>query len=94
MQTLVIVPHADDESLACGGTIARLSREGHAVDLVVATVGDVYRGDALKASAADRMAELRLATQTLGIRRLTVLDHAHENRLDALPRLALTTPLD
>jgi N-acetylglucosamine malate deacetylase 1 len=94
MNTLFIVPHADDEALGCGGTIARYADEGHAVHLVVATVSDVHRGDALKATAASRLTELHRSCDVLGVRRLTVLDSQHENRLDALPRLDLIKPLD
>lgn len=34
---LVIAPHADDETIAMGGTIARLSGEGHSVVVAVLT---------------------------------------------------------
>lgn len=37
MNILVIAPHADDETLGCGGTIARLSAEGHQVTVAVLT---------------------------------------------------------
>ena len=37
MRTLVVAPHADDETLGCGGTIARLVREGHQVTVAVMT---------------------------------------------------------
>ena len=37
MRVLVVAPHADDETLGCGGTIARLAREGHEVTVAVLT---------------------------------------------------------
>jgi len=37
MRVLVIAPHADDESLAMGGMIARLVKEGHEVTVAVMT---------------------------------------------------------
>ena len=37
MRTLVVAPHADDETLGCGGTIVRLVREGHEVTVAVMT---------------------------------------------------------
>jgi LmbE family N-acetylglucosaminyl deacetylase len=38
-RTLVIAPHADDEVLGAGGTIARLSQSGLDVDVVIVTKG-------------------------------------------------------
>jgi N-acetylglucosamine malate deacetylase 1 len=38
-RTLVIAPHPDDEVLGAGGTIARLSNAGHAVDVAIVTKG-------------------------------------------------------
>lgn len=37
MNVLVLAPHADDETLGCGGTIARLSAEGHDVTVAILT---------------------------------------------------------
>lgn len=37
MNVLVIAPHADDETLGCGGTIARLADEGHDVTVAIMT---------------------------------------------------------
>lgn len=33
MNVPVVAAHPDDEVLGCGGTIARLAREGHAVSI-------------------------------------------------------------
>lgn len=38
-RVLVIAPHPDDEILGCGGTMARLAREGHEVHVGVVTTG-------------------------------------------------------
>ena len=66
---LVLAPHADDEVLGCGGTIARHVSEGDSVVIVVATRGlpelfsDEYmeqvRGEARKAHAVLGVAETR-----------------------------------
>lgn len=37
MNVLVIAPHADDETIGCGGTIARLAAEGHQVTVAIMT---------------------------------------------------------
>lgn len=41
MKILVIAPHADDEILGAGGTIARYAEEGNQVFVCVVTVGQV-----------------------------------------------------
>jgi len=43
MKTLVIAAHPDDEVLGCGGTIARLTREGHAVFIAILGEGITSR---------------------------------------------------
>ena len=37
MRVLVVAPHADDETIGCGGTIARLASEGHDVTVAIMT---------------------------------------------------------
>lgn len=39
MKVLVISPHPDDEILGCGGTMHRLSSEGHEVNVAICTKG-------------------------------------------------------
>lgn len=43
MNILVIAAHPDDEVLGCGGTIARLSNEGHTVDILILGEGVTSR---------------------------------------------------
>jgi LmbE family N-acetylglucosaminyl deacetylase len=75
---LAVFAHPDDESLACGGTLARLSAEGTRVVLMCATHGErgsqsgPARDDALGRSRAQ---EMRAAAAALGITDLILLDH-------------------
>src|SRR5947209_3014178 len=75
---LAIFAHPDDESLACGGTLARLADAGARVVLICASRGE--RGG-LSGPVEDdqlgntRVAELREAACTLGISDLIVLSH-------------------
>lgn len=94
MRILIVAPHADDEALGCGGLIARRRAEGHDVEVVVATLGDVRRGDAIKSSAATRQAEMVEAASILGIATPTVMYPGLENRLDTLPLLDLIGRID
>jgi LmbE family N-acetylglucosaminyl deacetylase len=55
---VVVAPHPDDESLGCGGTIARRAARGTPVTVVLATDG----GD-----AEVRVAEVRAAIAALGL---------------------------
>jgi len=75
---LAIFAHPDDESLACGGTIARLADAGARVVLLCASHGErggltgPVKDDAL---GVRRMEELKAAASTLGIAELIMLNH-------------------
>ncbi|HEX3703421.1 MAG TPA: PIG-L deacetylase family protein [Vicinamibacterales bacterium] len=77
---LAIFAHPDDESIACGGTLARAASAGARVVLICATRGEkgsvsdpalVADGDLGRA----RVAELRTAAEALGISDLIVCRH-------------------
>jgi LmbE family N-acetylglucosaminyl deacetylase len=68
---LVIAPHPDDEVLGCGGTIARLAREGEHVTVAIVTKGTPL----FPASQVKRVrAEARKANKRLGVEKLLFLD--------------------
>ncbi len=77
---LAIFAHPDDESLACGGTLARAADAGARVVLICATRGE--RGSTSDPALVPdgalgrvRVAELRAAAETLGITDLIVCRH-------------------
>lgn len=76
MPTLVVAPHQDDESLACGGLIAHKRNEGLPVHVVFITDGSAShpghsRLDAA-AIAAQRQKEAMEAMANLGVERSAV----------------------
>ena len=77
---LAVFAHPDDESLACGGTLARAADEGARVVLLCATRGE--RGSTSDPALVPdgdlggvRARELAEAAAILGISEVTVLDH-------------------
>jgi LmbE family N-acetylglucosaminyl deacetylase len=92
-RVLVVMPHADDETFGCGGTMARVKAEGGEVFVVVAAVGDLrhYDPEHPAVTGDQRAREFRDAMETLGVDDFEVLfnDPQRHMRLDALPRLDL-----
>ncbi len=77
-RALAIYAHPDDVEISCGGTLARWSRAGGAVHVVVCTRGD--KGSVDAAVDADvlvgtRRAEARAAAQLLGAVGVDLLDY-------------------
>ncbi len=88
---LVILAHPDDESLACGGTLARLADDGVRVVLLSATHGE--RGGPTgpvrdHALGHTRIEELRDAARELGVSDVILLDQPDgELRWERVPEL-------
>jgi len=90
MNVLVVAAHPDDELLGCGGTAARLAREGHSV--YVAILGEGITSRHPQRADADTLAlnKLRDCSQRvarlLGVKELTLHD-LPDNRFDTMPLL-------
>jgi N-acetylglucosamine malate deacetylase 1 len=92
---LVIAPHADDEVIGCGGTIAKAAAGGARVDLVVMAVGGVRHRHVDEAVPIGvRQAELAASSKVLGIASSKVLYSGHEMHLEAIPMFDLVSALD
>lgn len=71
-RVMVIVAHPDDAEIQCGGTTARLVRQGTVVSYVLCTSGN--RGTSDFTMTSDRLATLREAEQRSAAARLGVSD--------------------
>lgn len=81
MKVLILLAHADDESLGAGGTIPWLLKRGHQVQLIVASEGIVK----MRKHADDNRSALRKACEILGISDLTTLGFPDQG-FDVIPQ--------
>lgn len=92
MKILILGAHPDDELLGCGGTIARLAREG--VDVYIAILGEGLTSRTFPESAGsalgvmDLKSRCRRVAELLGARDLYLHDFP-DNRFDTLPLLQI-----
>jgi len=95
---LVVMPHPDDETFACGGTIARAGDQGGTVYVMIVSAGDLrhYRSGQEEISGDARVAELEQAMCCLGVSEHTVVyrDSERHMRLDAMPRRDLIAQIE
>lgn len=89
-RVLVLAPHPDDETIACGGTIALLAASGASVTVLVASDGEASRGGrtAPEETARRRRGETRAAAGTLGVSDVRFLGLPDGGLHGARPRLA------
>jgi len=87
---LVVAAHPDDEVLGCGGTMARLAAEGHAVHVLILGEGETsrhaQRGDADAATVRTLGAQAQRAGEILGAESVTVKP-LPDNRFDGVDLL-------
>ncbi|MCH7625781.1 MAG: PIG-L family deacetylase [Chloroflexi bacterium] len=77
---LAVFAHPDDESFACGGTLAHYANRGFTVTLVCATRGEAGEISDASLATRDNLAEvrereLRNAADALGVTELVLLDY-------------------
>lgn len=96
-QIAVIAAHPDDEVLGCGGTIARLTNEGHKVYILLMADGESSR-ESVKQSIDPGMLSARneaakTACKILGCSSIKSLN-LPDNRLDGLDRLDIIKQIE
>jgi LmbE family N-acetylglucosaminyl deacetylase len=90
---LVVVAHADDEALGCGGTIARHAISGDKVHVVFVADGVTSREGAGDNEILRRQQATENAQNILGIQS-TVFLGLSDNRLDSLALLDIVQPIE
>jgi len=94
---LVIAAHPDDEVLGCGGTIARLSREGHCVYIAILGEGITSRyprrGQADKALLKTLPKRSRQVAELLGAKDVFSFN-LPDNRFDTVPLLDVVKKIE
>jgi LmbE family N-acetylglucosaminyl deacetylase len=90
MRILVVAAHPDDEILGCGGTIARLAREGHEVRIAILAEGMssryAHREDVDPRQLQKLHTRAQQAADKVGAKEV-VLSKLPDNRLDTVPLL-------
>ncbi|MBV2181853.1 MAG: PIG-L family deacetylase [Castellaniella sp.] len=90
---LVVVAHADDEVLGCGGVIARHIANGDSVHVLYMADGVGARGGELEVEIMCRGRARDEALRILGVTQWCALDFP-DNRMDGLPLLDIVQPLE
>lgn len=85
---IVLAAHADDETLGCGGTIAKLTRQGWRVDIVIVSDGVVTA----RGSQQDNREDARAACKLLGVEPPRFLGFP-DQRLDEVSMMELSQTL-
>ena len=95
---LVIAAHPDDEILGCGGTIARLSKQGSTVNILILAEGITSRDKVRNRSKRQNQIENlrkqgKLASKDVGAKSITFLDYP-DNRIDTVPLLNIVKDIE
>lgn len=97
MRVLVLAAHPDDEVLGCGGTIARLSAEGHEVHIAILGEGITSRYQNRDHADMDDVAALHLTShkvgEVLGAQKIHLYG-LPDNRFDSVPLLDVVKHLE
>ncbi|MDD3896377.1 MAG: PIG-L family deacetylase [Candidatus Peribacteraceae bacterium] len=92
MDILVVAAHPDDEVLGCGGTIAKLAKEGNSVHIIILGEGITSRYSSPAETDKKQIQELHTqaakAGKILGAQSVKI-GHLPDNRFDTVPLLEI-----
>ena len=93
---LIIAAHPDDEVLGCGGTVAKMSKNGDNVDVLIISDGVSSRNlkdKVLKKNLILRRKACKLSCDLLGINKPD-FENFPDNQLDKIPLLKITRVIE
>ena len=93
---LIIAAHPDDEVLGCGGTVAKMSKNGDNVDVLIISDGVSSRDlkdKVLKENLILRRKACKLSCDLLGINKPD-FENFPDNQLDKIPLLKITQVIE
>jgi LmbE family N-acetylglucosaminyl deacetylase len=95
---LIIAAHPDDEVLGCGGTMARLSKEGNEVYTLILGEGVTSRDDVRdRKKREEEIKNLKTdifnANNLLGVKKVFTVDYP-DNRFDTVPFLDVVKSIE
>ena len=89
LDVIAVGAHPDDTEIACGGTLAKLAKQGYRVGIIDLTDGEPTPGSA---GPEVRLAEARRAAETLGLAKRITLNLPNRRLFDTFEaRVALAT---
>ncbi len=91
MKIAGIFAHPDDETLACGGTIALHSKKKDDVSILLMSEGPMARGERYKINDAKKHA--KNACKVLGVNNLEILKHP-DNEMDSISLLSIVKDIE
>jgi len=95
---LIISAHPDDEVLGCGGTVARLNKEGHTIYTLILGEGVTSRDDLRDIKKREKnilelKGEAKKANAILGVKEVFFHDFS-DNRFDTVPFLDIVKAIE
>lgn len=93
MIILVVAAHPDDEVLGCGGTIARLAKEGHDVFVLILGGGMTSRGEIEKEKIDQLRNDATEANKIIYVKKVYFCDFP-DNKFDSVPLLDIVKAVE